>query len=175
MIRRILALILILWCLGFGWFAVALPEPGGGARTDGVVVLTGGTGRIERGLDILKRKQAQRMLVSGVDPSVRVVELAELKGAPALFDCCVDLGKEAIDTRTNAQETALWLKRRDYKSVRLVTTDWHMPRARLELRRAVGEDIIIVGDAVESTPGLVVLAREYNKYWIRWLAIKAGF
>jgi hypothetical protein len=50
-----------------------------------------------------------------------------------------------------------------------------MPRARLELRRAVGDDIIIVGDAVESTPGLVVLAREYNKYWIRWIAIQAGF
>jgi uncharacterized SAM-binding protein YcdF (DUF218 family) len=176
MIRRIASLILLGWALGFGLFSVTLPRPAGGELTDAVVVLTGGKGRIERGLAVLEARQAQRMLVSGVDPSVREGELAKLKGAPlALFKCCVDLGKEAVDTRTNADEAARWLGKRGYKSVRLVTTDWHMPRARLELRRAAGKDIRVVGDSVESAPGLLVLVREYNKFWIRWFAIKVGF
>ncbi|MEK6636648.1 MAG: YdcF family protein [Pseudomonadota bacterium] len=175
MIRRIASLFVLAWALGFGVFAVSLPGPAGGELTDAIVVLTGGKGRIERGLEVLGQHQAQRMLVSGVDPSVRAGELATLKGAPpALFRCCVDLGKEAVDTRTNADETARWLDKRGYKSVRLVTTDWHMPRARLELGRAVGKNIRVVGDSVESAPGLIVLVREYNKFWLRWLAIKVG-
>lgn len=175
MIRRFAALFLIAWGLGFGLFAVALPDPAGGELTDAVVVLTGGKGRIERGLEVLGAREAKRMLVSGVDPSVREGELASLKGAPlALFRCCVDLGKDAVDTRTNADEAARWMKKRGYKSVRLVTTDWHMRRARLELRRAVGKDIRVVGDSVESVPGLLVLVREYNKFWVRWLAIQVG-
>jgi uncharacterized SAM-binding protein YcdF (DUF218 family) len=175
MIRRIVSLILLAWALGFGAFTVTLPQPAGGELTDAVVVLTGGKGRIERGLDVLGENEAKRMLVSGVDPSVREGELAKLKGAPlALFKCCVDLGKEAVDTRTNADEAARWLGKHGYKSVRLVTTDWHMPRARLELRRAVGTDIRVVGDSVESAPGFLVLMREYNKFWIRWFAIQVG-
>ena len=175
MIRRIASLIVLAWSLGFGLFAVSLPVPAGKDYTDAVLVLTGGKGRIERGLDVLEAHQAARMLVSGVDPSVRVAELAKLQGAPpALFKCCVDLGKEAVDTRTNADEAARWLSKRGYKSVRLVTTDWHMPRARLELRRAVGGDVTVISDAVESAPGLLVLVREYNKYWIRWFAIQVG-
>jgi uncharacterized SAM-binding protein YcdF (DUF218 family) len=175
MIRRIVSLILLIWALGFGVFTVTLPKSAGGELTDAVVALTGGKGRIERGLAILEARQAQRMLVSGVDPSVREAELATLQGAPlALFKCCVDLGKEAVDTRTNADEAARWLGKRGYKSVRLVTTDWHMPRARLELRRAAGKDIRVVGDSVESAPGFLVLMREYNKFWIRWFAIQVG-
>jgi uncharacterized SAM-binding protein YcdF (DUF218 family) len=175
MIRRIASLILLAWALGFGLFTVSLPRPAGGELTDAVVVLTGGKGRIERGLEVLGQHEAQRMLVSGVDPSVREGELAKLQGAPlALFRCCVDLGKEAVDTRTNADEAARWLSKRGYKSVRLVTTDWHMPRAGLELRRAVGKDVRVIGDSVESAPGLLVLVREYNKFWIRWFAIQVG-
>ena len=175
MIRRTVSLILLVWMLGFGLFTVSLPGAAAGEITDAVVVLTGGKGRIERGLDVLEQRQAQRMLVSGVDPSVREGELAMLQGAPlALFKCCVDLGKEAVDTRTNADEAARWLGKRRYKSVRLVTTDWHMPRARLELRRAVGKDIRVVDDSVESAPGLLVLMREYNKFWIRWFAVQVG-
>lgn len=175
MIRRIISLVLLAWMLGFGLFTVSLPGAAAAEMTDAVVVLTGGKGRIERGLDVLEQRQAQRMLVSGVDPSVREGELAMLQGAPlALFKCCVDLGKEAVDTRTNADEAARWLSKRGYKSVRLVTTDWHMPRARLELRRAAGKDIRVVGDSVESAPGLLVLLREYNKFWIRWFAVQVG-
>jgi uncharacterized SAM-binding protein YcdF (DUF218 family) len=170
-IRRGVALILLIWLLGFAVFVVALPGPAGRERTDAIVVLTGGPGRIQRGLDHLERGDARRLLVSGVDPSVRVEELASLQDAPRhLFECCVDLGKDAVDTRSNAAEAARWLERQRFASVRLVTSDWHMPRARFELERAVGPGVRIVPDAVDSAPGLVALFSEYNKFLLRRIA-----
>lgn len=175
MIRRIISLVLIVWLLGLAWFVVSLPRPAGDAKTDAIVVLTGGPGRIQRGLDALASGQAKRLLVSGVDPAVQLDELAQLQKAPAhLFECCVDLGKDAVDTRSNAVEAAVWLKRKHFRSVRLVTTDWHMPRARFELQRAVGRDVVVISDAVDSAPGLVTLFAEYNKYLLRRVSALLG-
>lgn len=175
MIRRILSLLLIAWLLGMAWFVVSLPRPAGDAKTDAIIVLTGGPGRIQRGLDHLGKGEAKRMLVSGVNPTVRLAELAQIQDAPEhLFKCCVDLGKDAVDTRSNAAEAAQWLKRRNYRSVRLVTTDWHMPRARFELEHAVGDEVTVLPDAVDSAPGLVTLFAEYNKYLLRRLSALVG-
>jgi uncharacterized SAM-binding protein YcdF (DUF218 family) len=175
MIRRIVSLVAIIWLLGLAWFVVSLPQPSGKTRTDGVIVLTGGAGRIERGISVLQEGLSKRMLVSGVDPAVRPAELAEVQNVPVrLVECCIDLGKQAIDTRSNAIESAAWIKRHKVKSVRLVTTDWHMPRARFELGRAVADDVKIVADAVRSAPTLFVLFREYNKLLARYAASVFG-
>lgn len=175
MIRRLLSLVLTVWLLGWAWFVVSLPRAAGDTKTDAIVVLTGGAGRIQRGLDHLGRGHARRMLVSGVDPAVRLGELAQLQDAPAnLFACCVDLGKDAVDTRSNAVEAAQWLRRKHFRSVRLVTTDWHMPRARFELKRAVGRDVAVIPDAVDSAPGFVTLFAEYNKYLLRRASALVG-
>ena len=175
MIRRLLSLILTVWLLGLAGFVVSLPRSAGDTKTDAIVVLTGGAGRIQRGLDHLARGDARRMLVSGVDPAVRLGELAQLQKAPAnLFACCVDLGKDAVDTRSNAAEAARWLRRGHFRSVRLVTTDWHMPRARFELERAVGKDVTVIPDAVDSAPGFVTLFAEYNKYLLRRVSAPIG-
>ena len=168
MIVRLFAVSLLGWMLGFIWFAVLLPQPLDSRPTDAIVVLTGGAGRIDRGIALLEAKTAKRMLISGVDRSVRPGELAAEYDTPeALFACCITLGREAIDTRSNAIETARWLERRDYKTVRLITTDWHMRRAALELRQALPERVAIVYDAVPSRPSLTILVREYNKYLLR--------
>ena len=168
MIVRLLAVCLLGWMLGFIWLAVLLPQPLDSRPTDAIVVLTGGAGRIDRGIALLEAKTAKRMLISGVDRSVRPGELAAEYDTPeALFACCITLGREAIDTRSNAIETARWLERRDYKTVRLITTDWHMRRAALELRQALPERVAIVYDAVPSRPSLTILVREYNKYLLR--------
>ena len=78
-------------------------------RTDSVVVLTGGSKRIDRALTILESDKAKRLLVSGVDRNVKPGELpAEYNRPEKLFDCCIDLGFQAVDTRSNALETARW-------------------------------------------------------------------
>ena len=175
MIRRILSLLLLLWALGFAAFAIWLPQPMEGGRTDAIVVPTGGPGRIERGLSLLQQRQAQRVLISGVNREVKPHELAIAQKAPqALFSCCVDLGREAVDTRSNAMETARWVERRRYRTVRLVTTDWHMRRARYELERALGPDVRVEGDAVKSDPGFTTLFREYHKYLLSRVAAAIG-
>jgi uncharacterized SAM-binding protein YcdF (DUF218 family) len=174
-IRRALSFLLLFWALGFALFAVTLPGPASGQATDAVVVLTGGPGRVRRGLDLLAAGQAKRMLVSGVDRRVKPHELAAEYGVkPRLVDCCVDLGHESVDTRSNAAETAAWARKRGFHSIRLVTTDWHMPRARYELARQVDPDVAIVTDAVASEPGLLALLKEYNKYLLRRFAAPIG-
>lgn len=175
MIKRALAAVVLLWVLGFALFAVTLAQPLEGRTTDAIVVPTGGPGRIPRGIDLMQRKQAQRMLITGVARDVRPVELAIANDAPpAIFACCIDLGRAAVDTRSNGLETAHWIERRGFASVRLVTTDWHMARAHYELRSALPNDIEIVDDAVRSRPGLAVLLREYNKYILARAAGLAG-
>jgi uncharacterized SAM-binding protein YcdF (DUF218 family) len=174
-ISRALAFLALLYVLGYAVFAVLLPEPGDDRQTDGIVVLTGAPKRIERGLDLLSRQRAQRMLVSGVAATVRPVELAAQYPASApLFACCVDLGREAVDTRSNADEVARWVKKRRFKTVRLVTTDWHMPRAGFEIARQLDGAASVYDDAVESHPRFQTLFLEYNKYLLRRAAVLLG-
>jgi uncharacterized SAM-binding protein YcdF (DUF218 family) len=175
MIFRGLSFLLLLYALGYAAFAVLLPQPGDERTTDGIVVLTGGAKRLERGLDLLEQGKARRMLISGVDRSVRPIELAERYNKEQdLFECCVDLGREAVDTRSNAEETSRWLKKQKFKTVRLVTTDWHMPRAGFELARQAGEKVEFYPDAIESRPRFVTLFTEYNKFLLRRAAVVVG-
>jgi len=162
--------------IGFAWFAIDLPRAASkDTKTDSVVALTGGPNRIEKALKIVESKKAGRLLISGVDRDVKPAELAvEYDREESLFTCCVDLGFQAVDTRSNALETARWAARREDKSVRLVTSDWHMRRARLELERAMPPEILIIPDAVESAPALDTLFKEYNKFLMRRLAAFAG-
>ncbi len=175
MIKRATAFFLLAWILGFIWFALFLPQPSAPSRTDAIVVLTGGPGRIDRGLALIESKMADRMLISGVDRDVKPAELAaEYRRSPALFACCIALGFEAVDTRSNGLEVARWVKRRNYSSIRLITTDWHMRRARGELRRAIGPDVQIISDAVASKPNIKTLLIEYHKYIVRGMGAFLG-
>ena len=175
MIRRAVSAVLLLYILGYALFAVLLPRPAPERPTDAIVVLTGGAKRIERGLALMERKLARRMLVSGVARTVRPEELAaEYRANEALFRCCVDLGRESVDTRSNAEEVARWMERHKFRTMRLVTTDWHMPRARFELSRRLGGGIEVTGDAVESNPSFGQLFTEYNKYLLRRSAVLVG-
>ncbi len=175
MIRRILSALVLVWLLGFIWFALFLPQPLGDWRTDGIVVFTGGPQRIDRALDLLQDGQAKRLLISGVGREVTAADLASEYQRPlALFECCVALGREAADTRGNGREVAGWVRRRNYKSVRLVTTDWHMRRARYEVERVLPEDVTVVVDAVPSRPSFATLWREYHKLLLRRIGALLG-
>ena len=155
MMTRLLGLVALVWCLGFAVFMLLLPRPLEGNTTDAIVVPTGGAGRIDRGIALLQAHQARRMLVTGVAPGVRPIDLArEYRTPAALFACCIDLGADAVDTRSNGEETAAWVKTHGYRTIRLVTSDWHVPRARMELGAAMGPGVRVLGDGVASTPRL---------------------
>lgn len=171
MLSRIASALLIGWALGFVWFALTLPQPAGEVRTDAVVVLTGGSGRVVRGVNVLRDGWAGRLLVSGVDKNVKPHEFAVgYKVRSAMMACCVTLGFQAVDTRSNAVETAAWVRQQDVGSLRLVTNDWHMRRAVLELRRRLPDEVEIVEDGVPTRPGWRILFLEYHKFLARLIA-----
>jgi uncharacterized SAM-binding protein YcdF (DUF218 family) len=174
MISRAGALLLLLYVLGFIVFAFTLgkPAPPNALPTDAAVVLTGGAGRFEHAVDVLKSGEAKRLLVSGVDPSVTKADLARrTPGNQKWLACCVDLGSESVDTRSNAEETARWVAKHHYQSVRLITSDWHMRRARYEFEKVLGAKTRLLTDAVRTEPSFLTLFGEYNKYLLRRIAV----
>ena len=176
MISRAAALLLLVYAIGFVVFAFTLgkPAPADAGATDAAIVLTGGPGRIEHAIEVLRDHQAKRLLVAGADPSVTKADIARrVKASGKLLKCCVDLGSESVDTRSNAEEAGRWLAQRHFASVRLITSDWHMRRARYEFGKVLGGKYDIVTDAVSSEPSFLTLFGEYNKYILRRLAVWA--
>jgi uncharacterized SAM-binding protein YcdF (DUF218 family) len=168
---RLLALLIALYGIGFGIFALTLPKAAGAEQTDAIVVLTGSPGRLERGFALLEEGRAQALLISGVPPDARPEDYAARYNVnPALFPRKISLGQESVDTRTNAEEVARWLQRRRYRSIRLVTSDLHMHRAYYEIGRRVGADVNILTDAVVTNPGFAQIFGEYNKYLMARIA-----
>ncbi len=173
---RFLALVALAYLLGFAVFMLTLERTAPPSRTDAIVVLTGGAGRIPRGLALMEDGMAKRMLISGAESTVKPNELAAANNASRrLFACCIDLGYEAVDTRSNADETARWVTSRKFRSVRLVTAEWHMHRARMELASVLDGKVTVIGDAVPSNPPFAMLVREYNKYLVRRVALWIGY
>ena len=164
-VRRLASALVVLWALGFLWFAVTLPQPSGSVVTDAVIVPTGAAGRIEHGIEVVRSDRAKAMLVTGVDPEVKPGEFAaQFEVTEAEMDCCVTLGFAAVDTRGNASETARWVEDNRIRSLRLVTSDWHMRRAAGELSRTLSDGVRVIEDAVPSEPSLRILFLEYHKF-----------
>lgn len=176
MIARVGSLLVLLYALGFMLFAFTLGKPAAAnaSPTDSVVVLTGGPGRIEHALEVLRDRKAKRLLVAGADPSVTKGDIARrVGGSRKLLQCCVDLGSESVDTRSNAEEAGRWVAKNRFHSVRLITSDWHMRRARYEFVKVLGSKYRVESDAIRTEPSFVTLFAEYNKYVLRRLAVWA--
>ncbi|MEQ7874071.1 YdcF family protein [Sphingomonas sp. ASV193] len=172
MIARLLSILLLLYALGFALFAVTLDRPAdASAKDQAIVVITGGAGRIERGAALMKAGAAQRMLIAGADPSVTKADLAPRVGSASLLACCIDIGTESVDTRSNAEEAKRWLDAHHFTRFRLVTSDWHMRRAAYEFEHLLGDGYAIRLDAVHTEPNLMTLFAEYNKYVLRRLSV----
>jgi len=153
--------VLLIWTAGLFAFAnrvqqsTPLPDP---LPAEGIVVLTGANSneRIAAAVDLLSEHLGGRVLVSGVNRDVTREELRRAsKTVRRLYDCCVDLGFTAADTVGNARETAEWAKAMRYDSLIIVTSDYHMPRAMLELRAVLRPPMVLQTYAV-ATPALKV-------------------
>ncbi len=119
-------------------------------NADGIVVLTGGPFRIGDALDLLAAGRGQRLLISGVNPLTRSREIASLVPEhQRWFNCCVDLEHSSTNTIGNALETRRWVKGRNFKSLIVVTANFHMPRAMVELAHQL-PDVALVPYAVVS-------------------------
>jgi uncharacterized SAM-binding protein YcdF (DUF218 family) len=178
----LIGVIALMWLVGLFVFAdrvrsfSAAVEP---ARADAIVSLTGPSAeRVNAGVRLLEQGKGDRLLISGVNREVKRRELQALTpGSSRLFACCVDLGFEAENTIGNAQEIAAWARRHRYKSLIVVTSDYHMPRALLEIR-SMAPGVKLVPHAVE-TPSLdnsrwwraAVTARRMTLEYMKYLAV----
>lgn len=176
-----IAIVVLIWLIGLFVFAERVrgytpaPEP---ERADAIVALTGPSAeRVNAAIRLLEQGKGDRVLISGVNREVRRQELRALTpGSTRLFNCCVDLGFEAEDTIGNAQEIAAWADAKGYKSLIVVTSDYHMPRALTEIR-AAAPGVALTAYAVE-TPSLdnsrwwraAVTARRMTLEYLKYLA-----
>jgi uncharacterized SAM-binding protein YcdF (DUF218 family) len=113
-------------------------RPPSAEGADAIVVVTGGEDRINVALGLLRQGVGRRLLISGVNPRTSKGAIREHTGEDRrLFECCVDIGREAHDTVGNAEEARDWAAQRRYRSLIVVTSSYHMPRTLAEFSRAM--------------------------------------
>lgn len=139
--------LLVLWAVAVGVFALTISDYQlkNNAKADGIIVLTGGGGRIEYGLELLAQGRGKAMFISGVNENVAVKDIL---GAISLDR--ITLGRKATNTIANAEESTGWVKKRGFKSVLLVTADYHMPRALTEFSASLPANIAIIPAPVKT-------------------------
>jgi uncharacterized SAM-binding protein YcdF (DUF218 family) len=172
---------------GFLWFVASVPteEVSIDRPADGIVVLTGGASRITDAIDLLAAGRGKRLLISGVHPATSSSELARLSPANGHWlTCCVDLGHAAVNTTGNAIETKRWVTDRGFRSLIVVTSNYHMPRTMAELRRRMPDVALVPYPVItdkmrseawwSSPPTAKLLFSEYLKYIVAQVRFRLG-
>jgi uncharacterized SAM-binding protein YcdF (DUF218 family) len=176
-VLTMLAMAFVAVAAGFAGFLAQLRgiEAKPSRTADGIVVLTGGSSRVSDAMELLADGYGRRLLISGVHPTSAVSDIQRsLTDNQSLLNCCVDLDRSAVNTRSNAAETRRWAHEQGFKSLIVVTSNYHMPRAIVELSHAMPDITLIpfavVGDKWRDEPWwtngatMRLLLSEYVKY-----------
>lgn len=167
----ILSLGVGLWLMGLIFFTHLIPFSGqdNDFFTDGIVVFTGGEARLQEAVSLFEQHKAKYLLVSGVNPESTFKD----KIAKMPLKSQITIGY-ASDTIENAKETAQWARVNHLKSLRLITSNYHVPRSLFELRHLLPQVQIFPHGVVSESflrpkwwlnpPTLVLVVQEYNKF-----------
>ena len=164
--KRILSAVIVLvvlWTLGLFRFAALVNRQPNDTTTvtQALIVLTGGTERVAAAVDLLKQEKAEKLLISGVNKKVDWVLLAQtINELPEQLNDKITLGHVACNTRQNALESKEWLEKNGFRTVRLVTASYHMPRSLSEFKNVMPEITIIPHPIFPQTV-------KHNEWW-KW-------
>jgi uncharacterized SAM-binding protein YcdF (DUF218 family) len=172
----ICAVVALAFTLGFLWFTARVPssEITLTGATDGIVVLTGDSARISEAIELLADRRGKRLLISGANRGTTAAEISRLNpDFTRWIQCCVDFDR-ALNTLGNAIETRRWAERRRFRSLTVVTSDYHMPRAMAEIARQLPNTRLVAFPVMSerlrtdhwwaSGPAMRLLLTEYVKY-----------
>jgi uncharacterized SAM-binding protein YcdF (DUF218 family) len=162
---------------GFFWFVTLIPgtEVRLDRQADGIVVLTGAPARIPDAIELLAAGRGKRLLITGVNRTTRSSEIARITPLYSkYFSCCIDLDRTALNTFGNALQARRWAHSHDFKSLIIVTSNWHMPRAMSELKHQLPDTALISYPVISerlkddpwwsNLPTARLLVAEYLKY-----------
>jgi len=177
LVKVVLSLVVAGFIGGFIAFAVSAttPHEPNAQKADAIVVVTGGEERISVALGLLRRGDGRRLLISGVNPRTSAAAIRDQTGERRqLFECCVDIGREANDTIGNAEEARDWAAAHGYLSLIVVTSSYHMPRTLAEFAHAMPDRDLVPHPVVsrvmrdrswwQHPASLRLLASEYVKF-----------
>jgi uncharacterized SAM-binding protein YcdF (DUF218 family) len=149
-------------------------------QIDSIVVLTGDRFRISTGVEILSKGVGEKLLLSGVNKDINPDNIKkEFPKYTDLFNCCIEIDNISSNTFENSRETFLWLKKYKYDSVLIVSSDYHMPRVKLEFERFMDKNDIYY-HPVERKGEISILKKtkkiflEYIKYVRTYISIVVG-
>jgi uncharacterized SAM-binding protein YcdF (DUF218 family) len=145
-------------------------------KTDAIIVLTGDKYRISEGIRIFKNGFGKRLLISGVNEKITDAKIKSLYGNDTetrnLFDCCIDIDRISENTFQNSRETYFWARDLNLNSLLVVTSNYHIPRVKLEFSRFFYEDNLYyksvnITDDDNSNLSIEMIKKyllEYTKY-----------
>lgn len=183
MSKRLLTLsgiVVLLWLGGFVCFAKHINNYplDSETKTEAVIALTGGRNRISEAVNLLNRGLAEKLFISGVGPQISLSQIQKTQHLNIATDREIILGSEAADTVGNAVETINWLRQNHINSIRLVTSNYHLPRSITEFK-AQNPRLKIIAHPVYSEKvekkwwtswhTFSLLFTEYNKFLYVWI------
>lgn len=143
---KLVALIIVAWAFCLIIFLIVIPTPKKVPETlpkvDAVIILTGDYFRLEKGVEVFVKSDAKKILLSGVPKKVpkksvlrRIKQLSKVD----LPSDSLYLGHIADSTISNATEAKIFMDLNGYKSLNLVTSNYHIPRSLYLFHRAMPE------------------------------------
>jgi uncharacterized SAM-binding protein YcdF (DUF218 family) len=179
----ICGLVLVCWLAGFWFFGWKINHfhQNPNEHTDAIVVLTGGRNRIAEAVRLLDAGLAEKLFISGVGKDISLKNIAKSQKFNVVHKDLVELGHEALNTSENAEETTEWVQQNHIKSIRLVTSNYHILRSQLEIQNLDSQLHIVphpvYSEKIEkkwwtSRQTFSLIFKEYNKLLCAYIRTK---